>query len=94
VTPEGNAVTLTFEAPEGQWSFALADELELKTPAGEPIIDHMSLTGPAGVQVGPALDGFVAGDLRCLLGESEATEPIEDVPESAADASDAEEAAA
>ncbi len=61
-SPDGRTVSLTFEAPAGQWLFALADELELKTPAGERIIDHTSLTGTAGVLTGPGLDGFVAGD--------------------------------
>lgn len=69
---EGNAVRLTFEAPEGQWSFQLADELKPKTPAGERIIDHTSLTGPAGVQVGPGLDGFVAGNPACAPSASAA----------------------
>ncbi|MGD8682545.1 MAG: hypothetical protein PVG27_01235 [Chloroflexota bacterium] len=67
LTTDGNAVTLTFEAPEGQWVFRLAGGLELKTPAGEDVVDHMSLTGPAGVQVGPGLDGYVAGDLSCAF---------------------------
>jgi hypothetical protein len=65
VWPDGNVVSLEFEVPEGQWTFALADELELKTPAGESIVDHATLTGPAGVQVGPGLDGFVAGNPAC-----------------------------
>ena len=94
VTPSGNAISLTFEAPEGRWAFALADELELTTPAGEAIIDHLSLTGPAGVQVGPALDGFVAGDLRCLLGEPEPTEGAEDEPAEASEEDPVDEEAA
>lgn len=69
VVPEGNAVTLTFEAPEGQWSFALAEPLT--TPAGEAIVDHSSLTGPAGVLTRAGLDGYVAGDLSCVTNEPE-----------------------
>jgi len=57
---------LTFEAPAGLWRFGLADELELKTPAGERIFDHTSLTGTAGILTGPGLDGFVAGDATCI----------------------------
>ncbi len=84
VSDSGDAVTLTFEAPEGQWTFALADELELKTPAGETIVDHMTLTGPAGVRVGPGLDGFVAGNPDCalvgpeLVTDEDSTEPEDD----------------
>ena len=65
-SPDGRTVSLTFEAPAGQWRFGLADELELKTPAGERIIDHTSLTGTAGILTGPGLDGFVAGDATCI----------------------------
>ena len=64
ITPQENAVQLTFEAPAGQWRFALADEL--KTPAGELLVDHSSLTGPAGVLTGPGLDGLAVGDLSCV----------------------------
>jgi hypothetical protein len=67
VAPTGNVISLTFEAPDGQWAFTLADELDPRTPAGEPIIDHRSLTGPAGLRVGPGLDGYVAGDPSCAL---------------------------
>ncbi len=76
ITPAGNAITLTFEAPEGQWSFAL-DELELKTPSGESIVDHTPLTGTAGVQVGPGLDGYVAGSVACIepTGDGSVEEP-------------------
>jgi hypothetical protein len=74
VSPEGNTISLSFEAPEGQWSFALADELQLKTPAGERIVDHLSLTGTAGVQTGPGLDGYVAGDLSCVAGTEDGTD--------------------
>jgi hypothetical protein len=66
VSPDGRTVSLAFEAPAGQWRFALADELELKTPAGERIIDHTSLTGTAGILTGSGLDGFVAGDATCI----------------------------
>ena len=75
VSSSGAAVSLSFEVPDGQWTFALADGLELKTPSGERIVDHTSLTGPAGVRVGPGLDGFVGGDRACLSsssGEAEA----------------------
>ncbi len=71
VAPAQNAVSLTFEAPAGQWTFALADGAELTTPAGEAIIDHTSLTGAAGLRTGPGLDGFVAGDLSCVIADSE-----------------------
>lgn len=74
VTAEGNAVALTFEAPEGQWSFALEDELT--TPSGERIVDHSTLTGPAGVRTGAGLDGFVAGDLSCFVEEADEA-PVE-----------------
>jgi hypothetical protein len=72
VAPQSNAVSLTFEAPAGQWQFALSEGTELVTPAGESIIDHHSLTGSAGVLTGPGLDGFVAGDLSCAADGSEA----------------------
>lgn len=93
VWPDGNAVSLDFEVPEGQWAFALADGLELKTPAGESIIDHATLTGPAGVQVGPGLDGFVAGNPACAAsveeqadGSGEADEEAGEVDEEAGEA--------
>ncbi|MEA2025729.1 MAG: hypothetical protein U9O18_03460, partial [Chloroflexota bacterium] len=73
-----NAVSLTFEAPAGQWSFALADETELLTPAGESIIDHASLTGRAGVLTGAGLDGLVSGDPSCAISGSEPAEEAED----------------
>jgi hypothetical protein len=73
VSAKQDSVALTFEVPAGQWSFALAEGMELKTPAGEPIIDHASLTGAAGVSTGPGLDGFVAGDLSCA---GDVTEPV------------------
>ncbi len=81
LSPGGRAISLTFEAPPGQWRFALADEPDLRTAAGERVVDHSSLTGPAGVLTGPSLDGFVAGDLSCADGEAagevqpEAVEP-------------------
>ena len=81
---EGNAVRLTFEAPAGQWTFRLASDSGLKSPAGERIIDHASLTGPAGVQVGPGLDGFVAGDRACA--PSAVTEDAEAAAAAAASA--------
>jgi hypothetical protein len=71
VSAQQDAVTLTFEAPAGQWSFALAEGSELLTPAGEAIIDHRSLTGAAGVATGPGLDGFVTGDADCAGEPSE-----------------------
>ncbi len=83
VSSTGAAVSLSFEVPDGQWTFALADGLELKTPSGERIVDHTSLTGPAGVRVGPGLDGFVAGDRGCLSsssGEAAATAGESSVP--------------
>ncbi len=89
VVPEGNAATLTFEAPEGQWTFALADGLV--TPAGEALVDHSSLTGPAGVLTGAGLDGYVAGDRSCTPDDPTADEApgaLDDTggePEAAAD---------
>jgi hypothetical protein len=84
-----DAVSLTFEVPPGQWSFALAEGMELETPAGEPIIDHASLTGGAGVSTGPGLDGFVAGDLSCAGDGSQpaagtTAQPTDESPESSA----------
>jgi hypothetical protein len=87
--PGMSAISLTFEVPPGQWSFALADESELATPAGESMVDHTSLTGGAGVLVGPGLDGLVAGDLSCAI---EASEPSDtDVADT--DEADTDEAA-
>jgi hypothetical protein len=70
----GGVVTLTFEAPPGQWSFALPDDAQLLTPAGERIIDHTSLTGTAGVRTGPGLDGTVAGDPSCGTAPADPTD--------------------
>ena len=88
VAPQQNAVSLTFEAPAGQWSFALGDEFELATPAGESIIDHTSLTGGAGVLTGAGLDGFVTGDPSCAVSGSE--QPVDPAGE-ATEASPTEE---
>ena len=74
VSEDGDAVTLEFELPEGQWTFALEGDA-LQTPHGERIVDHMTLTGPAGVAVGPGLDGYVAGGYSCA---SSAEEPVAD----------------
>lgn len=84
VTPQENAIQLTFEVPAGQWRFALADEL--KTPSGELLVDHSSLTGPAGVLTGPGLDGLAVGDLSCV------TPDEADVAEAEAEAEDDAEA--
>ena len=65
ISEAGDVVTLSFEAPAGRWTFALADEEQPLTPAGERIVDHVSLTGTAGVRTGPGLDGIVAGDPSC-----------------------------
>ncbi len=73
VAPARNAVSLTFEAPAGEWTFALPDGTDLRTPAGETIIDHSSLTGAAGVRTGPGLDGLVSGDLSCAIDGSDAS---------------------
>ncbi len=73
VAPEGTAVSLTFEAPAGAWTFTLDDDA-LTTPAGERIVDHVSLTGAAGVRTGSGLDGLVAGDASCATGGSAATD--------------------
>lgn len=59
------AFTLSLEVPAGQWSFEVADDAELLTPAGEALVDHSSLTGRAGVLTGEGLDGFVSGDPDC-----------------------------
>jgi hypothetical protein len=83
VWPEGDAVSLNFEVPEGQWAFALADGPELKTPAGESIIDHATLTGPAGVLVGPGLDGYVAGNPACAASIEEPFDELAAVEETA-----------
>jgi hypothetical protein len=85
VAATGDTVTLTFEAPEGQWTFALAEGSELITPAGEAIMDHSSLTGPAGVRTGAGLDGFVAGDRSCLEVDGQATDASADGPAESAD---------
>ncbi len=73
VAPNGNEVSLTFEAPAGAWAFALDDE-SMATPAGERIFDHGSLTGAAGVRTGPGLDGLVAGDTSCAAEGSASTD--------------------
>jgi hypothetical protein len=83
LAPAGNAISVTFEAPPGQWRFALAEGLELKTPAGEHIVDQRSLTGTAGVLTRHGLDGLAAGDLSCVVAGS---------GEAAADAADPDEA--
>ena len=85
VVPEGNAVQLSFEAPAGQWLFALADEL--KTPSGELVVDATSLTGPAGVLTGPGLDGLAAGDLSCVAPDPAVdSEAVVDAVEATAEA--------
>jgi hypothetical protein len=98
LTAEGKGVLLTFEAPVGQWSFALEDELT--TPTGERIVDHSTLTGPAGVRTGAGLDGYVAGDLSCFVeradeapAEPEGTGSDDDAPEDAAPGDEAEDGA-
>jgi hypothetical protein len=93
-SPEGNAVSLSFEAPAGQWSFALGDELELVTPAGESIVEHSSLTGPAGVRTGPGLDGFVAGDRACLSADAQLVIEAETATLAEASPAESEEPAA
>ncbi len=81
--PGGNAVTLTFEVPAGQWTFTPAEGAQVVLPDGEALIDHGSLTGSAGVLTGPGLDGVVAGDPTCT-----STEPV--VPPDASAAPTAE----
>lgn len=68
----GDSATLTMEVPPGRWLFAPATaEGEdgaadgLRTPAGEPLIEHISLTGHAGVLADPELVGVIAGDPTC-----------------------------
>jgi hypothetical protein len=75
VSPAGNAVSLTFEAPPGQWRFALATGADPRTPAGESIFDHSTLTGTAGVLTGPGLDGVVAGDVSCAADPAPTGQP-------------------
>jgi hypothetical protein len=88
VSAQQDTVSLTFEVPAGQWSFALAGGTKLETPTGEPIIDHASLTGGAGLSTGPGLDGLVAGDLCAgdgLPPAAEATaQPTDDPAEASA----------
>ena len=91
VLSQMNVVSLTFEAPAGQWRFALAGD-ELLTPTGEAIVDHLALTGTAGVLTGPGLDGFVAGDLSCAVDGSEAAPVLDpDEPDDAAVAEEGED---
>ncbi len=61
----GTAVSLTLEVPPGQWSFAPAEGAQVTLADGQPLIDHLSLTGTGGVLTGPGLDGIVAGDPAC-----------------------------
>ena len=63
--PALNAFTLTMEVPAGRWTFAPSDGAELRTPAGERLIDPASLIGRAGVLTGEGLEGFVSGDPTC-----------------------------
>jgi hypothetical protein len=63
--PALNAFTLTMDVPPGQWSFQAVDDDQLRTPAGERLIDPGTLTGRAGVRTGEGQDGFVSGDPDC-----------------------------
>lgn len=65
VVPGGTAITLTMEVPAGRWSFSSPEDAPLDLPNGQPLFDHASLTGSAGVLTGPGLDGVVAGDPAC-----------------------------
>jgi hypothetical protein len=84
VVPGGQAVTLTMEVPAGRWSFTPTEDAQIKLPNGQPLIDHGSLTGSAGVLTGPGLDGLVAGDPAC---SPRADEPPSGVPGASPDAS-------
>lgn len=90
LVPAGNALTLSMEVPAGQWRFVPAEGAQLKTPSGERLIDHASLTGSAGVLTGPGLDGVVAGDPTCGAGDVEpqvdeaADEDLEPAPSATA----------
>ena len=66
-----NAVNLTMEVPEGQWTFEPAEGAQVELPNGERLIDHRTLTGRTGVLTGPGLDGIVAGDPSCGLDDLE-----------------------
>ena len=56
-------------------------------------MDHSTLTGPAGVQTGAGLDGYVAGDTSCAgdepaLALSEAADDVDAPAEAAPEGSD------
>jgi hypothetical protein len=89
----GTTATLTLPVPPGRWSFAAEDDEGLRTPAGEAIIEHVTLTGYAGVQTGPGIDGVLAGDPACapLEAGSVADEPAETGAPSDTDGVPAEE---
>jgi hypothetical protein len=82
-----DAVTLTMEVPAGQWTFEPAEGAQITLPNGEPLIDHGSLTGSAGVLTGPGLDGVVSGDPSCGWDDFE----FPDEPEESASETDAAE---
>jgi hypothetical protein len=65
LAPALGSFSLAMDVPPGQWTFAPAEGKDLVTPAGEALIDHVSLTGRAGVRTGEGLDGFVSGDEGC-----------------------------
>jgi hypothetical protein len=65
LSPALGSFTLTLDVPPGTWSFAPTEEDALRTPAGEALIDHRTLTGRAGVRTGEGLVGFVSGDPDC-----------------------------
>lgn len=90
VAPGGDAVTLTMEVPPGRWSFEPAEGAQIELPNGEPLIDHASLTGSAGILTGPGLDGVVAGDPTCTPppGDVEAADSDAESPDSDAAATD------
>lgn len=65
LAPVLGAFTLTIDVPPGTWAFEPADADAFRTPAGEALIDHRTLSGRAGVRTGAGLVGFVSGDPGC-----------------------------
>jgi hypothetical protein len=78
--PGTEAVRLTMEVPEGQWTFAPAEGAQVALPNGEALIDHRSLTGQSGVVTGFGLDGVVIGDPTCGAVASAEAEETTDLP--------------
>jgi hypothetical protein len=74
--PALGAFTLTMEVPAGRWTFEAAGDAELRTPAGEALVEARSLVGQGGLLTGDGQHGFVSGDPACarwdLVGVREA----------------------